>query len=169
MVGGSSVGDPPTFRLGYNGSMNERMITQDKDILPDARQDQGLYVLWLRIEEPVRARIGKLGELDFPSGLYTYVGSAQRNRAARVHRHLRLDKPKRWHIDYLRPYGHIVSITYHDGDRDAECQLVQELIATYGAKRLHPRFGASDCRCGGHLLWYPPETTPILEHLGHEP
>lgn|SRR5690606_32601699 len=115
----------------------------------------GLYVLWLKVNETCRVEVGALGALDFQPGLYAYVGSAQRNRAARVARHLRLDKLKRWHIDYLRPFGKIVKVTYYDGDREAECRLVTMLETEFGARRVHPRFGSSDCRCGGHLLLMP--------------
>lgn len=117
--------------------------------------DSGLYILWLRIDAPRRIRVGALGTLLFAPGLYAYVGSAQRNRNARVQRHLRVEKPLRWHIDYLRPHGEIVDVTCRDGGRDDECRLVEELIQSAQASRSHPGFGASDCGCGGHLLLFP--------------
>lgn len=122
--------------------------------------DSGLYILWLRLDEPVSARIGALGTLSFQPGLYAYVGSAQRNRAARVQRHLRREKPLRWHIDYLRPHGEVVHVTRRDGARADECRLVEDVIQTAGARRSHLGFGASDCRCGGHLLWIPAANPP---------
>ena len=117
--------------------------------------DSGLYIVWLELDKPVSVRVGALGQLSFDPGLYAYVGSAQRNRSARIQRHLRREKPLRWHIDYLRPHGEIKEVTCYDGERSDECRLVEEVIHKTGAHRSHPGFGASDCRCGGHLLLIP--------------
>ncbi|MBO2520575.1 MAG: DUF123 domain-containing protein [Firmicutes bacterium] len=121
------------------------------------RSDSGLYILWLRLSRDVRVPVGALGEVSLEKGVYAYVGSAQRNRLARVRRHLRRDKVKRWHIDYLRPYGDVVAVTLSDGAKADECRLANYLIERWGALRAVPRFGASDCRCGGHLLAVPEE------------
>lgn len=120
--------------------------------------DSGLYILWMRLPSSTHVSVGALGEFLFPPGLYAYVGSAQRHRRARVARHLRLEKTKRWHIDYLRPAAEVVAVTYCNGDRADECRLVDHLIKRFGATRACPRFGASDCRCGGHLLLTPEGT-----------
>lgn len=117
--------------------------------------DRGLYILWIHLPEPVRVTVGALGLLDLPAGGYAYVGTAQRNRSASIRRHLRVEKPMRWHIDYLRPHGEIVAVSLRQGPRSGECRLVRELMAFGGAERAHPQFGSSDCRCGGHLLHFP--------------
>lgn len=114
--------------------------------------ESGLYILWLRLPRAVRVRVGRLGEAAFPPGLYAYVGSAQRNRGARIRRHLRVEKPLRWHIDYLRPYGEVVGVTYVEGRREDECRLVAAVCDSLPGERVFPGFGASDCRCGGHLV-----------------
>jgi len=139
-------------------------------------KDRGLYILWLELRAPVDVKVGALGTLHFEAGLYAYVGSAQKNRSARIARHLRLDKPLRWHIDYLRPHGEIVDVTCREGGREDECRLVDELIERARARRSHPGFGAGDCRCGGHLLLFPTtfdiivneETTQSGGSRGHE-
>lgn len=114
--------------------------------------DRGLYIIWIKIPAVTTIRVGALGTLTFEPGLYAYVGSAQRHRSARVQRHLRREKPLRWHIDYLRPHGEVVDVTYCDGGREDECRLAESVIRKAGARRAHPGFGASDCGCGGHLL-----------------
>jgi len=109
----------------------------------------------MRLPVETRVPIGALGDIAFSEGLYAYVGSAQRHRQARIRRHLRRDKPKRWHIDYLRPHADVVSVTLCDGKKADECRLVKWLIESLGAVRACPGFGASDCGCGGHLLVAP--------------
>lgn len=121
--------------------------------LAGSEQDGGLYVVWLRLSAPCKVRIGALGAMQFQPGIYAYVGSAQRNRDARIRRHLRLDKPLRWHFDYLRPCGTVVAVSLAEGDRAGECILAERLRVQAGAAIEHPRFGASDCRCPGHLLY----------------
>lgn len=133
--------------------------------------DSGLYILWLTLPRPIRIPVGRLGTLALPAGLYAYVGSAQRRRSARIARHLRPDKPRRWHIDYVRPYGRVVAVSLVDGSREEECRLAQRLADLLGARVAAPRFGASDCRCPGHLLvlpaprtareWFPAPLSPI--------
>ena len=64
-------------------------------------RDPGCYQLLMRLEKSVKIRVGKLGEFQFPAGWYVYTGSAKNGVKARVMRHLRSNKKKRWHIDYL--------------------------------------------------------------------
>src|SRR5690606_10587184 len=96
--------------------------------------DSGLYILWLTLPRPIRIPVGRLGTLALPAGLYAYVGSAQRRRSARIARHLRPDKPRRWHIDYVRPYGRVVAVSLVDGSREEECRLAQRLADLLGAR-----------------------------------
>lgn len=124
-------------------------------MMMEGTRDGGLYVLWMRLDSTVELRVGALGSLTFAPGLYAYVGSAQRNRPARIARHLRRDKVRRWHIDYFRPAAEVVAVTLCDGGRADECRLARHLVETFGAKPAFPRFGASDCGCPGHLLSVP--------------
>ncbi len=106
------------------------------------------YQLEIRVARPIRCQIGSRGTFVFPAGRYVYTGSAKRNLAARIARHLRSDKVLRWHIDYLlaAPGVHVVGVTRSRRD---ECALNQ---ACKG-ECIVPGFGASDCRrgCGAHL------------------
>lgn len=126
-------------------------------------EDRGLYVIWFELDATIHTPVGALGEGTFSPGLYAYVGSAQRHRTARIRRHLRKDKPRRWHIDYLLPSGNPVAVSLCEGSKDWECRLAQELIDLLGAHRAFPRFGASDCRCAGHLLGLP--DTPLSSQI----
>jgi Uri superfamily endonuclease len=122
------------------------------DILPDtALPDRGIYVLRIRLHASLWLAVGALTQRAYPGGIYWYVGSAQRNLRSRVFRHLRTDKPLRWHIDYLlvRPESEIDAVFTLCADKSLECE-------TAGRLSLHgepvPRFGASDCRCTAHLV-----------------
>lgn len=126
-------------------------------------KDSGLYIIWLQLGAPCRVRVGALGELSFDTGVYAYVGSAQRNRSARIRRHLRREKPLRWHFDYLRPHGSVLAVSLADGAKTGECELAARLLAEANAAIAHPRFGASDCRCPAHLLQF--ASVPDVEAL----
>ncbi len=120
---------------------------------PDRVRGARTYQLVIELTAPVRLRIGRLGGFDFPAGRYVYTGSARRNLAARVARHLSKSKRLRWHVDYLLASGK-ARVTGVRLSRRAECTLNR---ATPGAV-LVPRFGASDCRarCGSHLKYLGP-------------
>lgn len=108
------------------------------------------YQLAIRLLQPVRLQVGKLGMFDFPAGRYIYTGSARRNLEARIARHLRREKKLRWHIDYLlaAPQATITDVARFS---EMECELNR---ATAG-KILIAGFGASDCAagCGSHLKY----------------
>jgi len=102
------------------------------------------------LDTEVRLTIGRLGTFVFPAGEYVYTGSARRNMAARIRRHLSPHKVLRWHIDYLlaAPGAHITAVRTF---QVPECQLNQQVQGTVPV----PGFGASDCRrhCGSHLKY----------------
>lgn len=98
----------------------------------------------------LRVQIGRLGEFEFPAGRYVYTGSAKRNLAARIARHLRQKKARLWHIDYLLAASG-VRIKRVITSPLPECALNQ---ACRG-RIVVPRLGSSDCRsgCGAHLKY----------------
>jgi Uri superfamily endonuclease len=108
------------------------------------------YQLTISVARPLRLRIGRLGRFLFPAGRYVYTGSAKRNFEARIARHLRKEKPLRWHIDWLlaAPGVAVVSVKRSGA---SECALNQKIAGAIVA----PGFGASDCRsgCGSHLRY----------------
>ena len=111
----------------------------------------GAYILFLRIDTPalLPERFG--GAL--PPGTYAYCGSARGpgGLKARLSRHLRRDKTKRWHIDWLTSLAtEIAALAIPGGD---ECALRAALARLPGASHPVPGFGSSDCQnCPSHLL-----------------
>ncbi|MBN1422961.1 DUF123 domain-containing protein [Candidatus Fermentibacteria bacterium] len=99
----------------------------------------------------MRLRVGALGIVTLDPGWHVYTGSARRNLAARLRRHLLGAPTLRWHIDYLSCRLRPVAWRVFSPDRGNECMLADEAQRGDHATR-HPRgFGASDCGCGGHL------------------
>ncbi len=115
----------------------------------------GTYALGLRLDAPAECEIGALGRHSFPAGYYIYVGSAwgPGGLAARVGRHLRGSGKLHWHIDYLRPCVRPVSLWLAPHAR-TECAWARLLLADPGARVIVPRFGASDCSCAAHLIYF---------------
>jgi Uri superfamily endonuclease len=106
------------------------------------------YQLLIEVAAPVRVRVGRLGDFDFPAGLYLYTGSALRNFEARVARHLAPAKKMHWHVDYLlaAPGVRVREVRRHDA---AECVVNGQQAGAVVVSG----FGSSDCRagCGSHL------------------
>jgi Uri superfamily endonuclease len=109
----------------------------------------GLYVLLVRLKAARRLKVGRLGLLSLRPGWYTYVGSAQRGLPARLRRHARRQKALHWHSDYLTREATVVGAWLFSAPKSAECGLAAALGR---AGELVSGFGASDCRCGGHLV-----------------
>ena len=111
----------------------------------------GLYIAAFHLAADRTIRVGRLGRIEFKRGVYLYVGSARRGLTARLARHGRRGKSLRWHIDYLSTKAAMLGAIVVPWRRDGECALAEEV------GRLYPRavaaFGASDCRCGGHLFY----------------
>lgn len=112
---------------------------------------KGIYVLIIKINTPLNLKIGALGKVAFPVGLYAYVGSAQNNIESRINRHLRKEKNLFWHIDHLltNTAAEVIQIYYQTGDKACECQTAQWI--SKHSKPI-PNFGCSDCHCNSHLF-----------------
>jgi sugar fermentation stimulation protein A len=111
----------------------------------------GTYIAVFRLVKLRRICAGRLGCFSFKPGVYFYVGSAQRNLSARIERHGRKDKLLRWHIDYLSVQAEMIGAMIVPGPREQECELARRLSHMY--ELAVPGFGASACRCGGHLYY----------------
>ncbi|WP_198662888.1 GIY-YIG nuclease family protein [Cohaesibacter intestini] len=113
--------------------------------------DGGIYVLLARLEQPLTITRPRLAELE--PGLYVYVGSAYGpgGLRSRLARHLRPNKPLRWHIDQITTRAETkYAIGWTDGK---ECELQAALAAGGNITYPLPVFGSSDCRsCPSHLL-----------------
>jgi Uri superfamily endonuclease len=121
--------------------------------LPSLR---GTYVLVLRFSKRSEISVGSLGVLETQPGFYVYVGSAlgPGGLAARVGRHCRREKLLRWHVDYLRAVAQLEDVWYATGEAHRECRWARVLRSLPGASVPLARFGASDCRCASHLLFF---------------
>jgi sugar fermentation stimulation protein A len=115
--------------------------------------DSGVYIVVFRLLRRRCIRVGRLGQFLFEPGFYFYVGSAQRNLFSRLARHARRRKRLHWHIDYLSCRATMIGATIVPGPRRRECELAKELSGRFDLAV--PRFGASDCRCPGHLFYSP--------------
>ncbi len=118
---------------------------------------RGVYALLFSLPTSRAVSIGRLGHYYFPAGSYLYVGSAQGpgGLAARLARHVRLEKKQHWHIDYLRPAAKLEQVWALVTDERAECRWATAAQALPGAAIPAPHFGASDCHCRTHLFHYP--------------
>ena len=110
---------------------------------------KGSYILLIKLDEDKDIQIGKLGNIPFKKGYYAYVGSALNGLEQRINRHLRQEKKKHWHIDYLLQNAEIVDIFYKVGNKKEECKLTNSLNDLKSVKG----FGCSDCSCDSHLFY----------------
>jgi Uri superfamily endonuclease len=112
---------------------------------------KGTYVLFIRVGRTIRPKIGALGEISFPVGLYAYVGSAQNNLELRVARHIRKEKKLFWHIDYLLndEAAKIERVFYKESGKSEECRIASLLEENAESVA---GFGCSDCHCVSHLF-----------------
>lgn len=112
---------------------------------------KGIYVLIIQIRNDATVQVGALGKLTFRKGLYAYVGSAQNNLEQRVRRHLRKEKRKFWHVDYLldNDAANVTAVFYKQAAKAEEC-AVAKAIGEKG--KAVAGFGASDCHCKSHLF-----------------
>ncbi len=113
---------------------------------------KGCYALLVRLAGAKAIRAGNLPARTFPAGFYAYVGSARSGIPARVRRHLRADKKRHWHIDYLLPEVSVSEIFSGETGERLECAIAGEISSRCDSI---PGFGASDCRCGSHLFFCP--------------
>jgi Uri superfamily endonuclease len=127
------------------------------DAAPELPGDPGAYVLTIALAKHLCLNLSQFAGSTLAPGTYAYCGSAYGPGGirARVARHLRRDKPLRWHVDRLTAAGRIDLVGIRVGGR--ECDLVDEILSFGGTVVLHG-FGSSDCnRCPTHLLALPDE------------
>lgn len=145
----------------------------------DPQNAKGTYllVIWLARSAPIT--VGRLGTFIFPAGWYAYAGSALGSGGleARLARHLpachpraagpRAEKRLHWHIDYLLQHGTVETIWQIASPARLECAWAAEIRALPGTATPVPGFGASDCRCTAHLVYFfdRPDNRLIAEAL----
>ena len=124
---------------------------------------KGIYTLIIQLKAPVSMKIGALGQIWLPGGIYLYTGSARGNGVSsiegRVTRHLRKTKSNFWHIDYLLKHklSQILVVVYSETKRSIECEVNESICRELKACSPVTHFGSSDCTCRTHLLQVPDE------------
>jgi sugar fermentation stimulation protein A len=116
------------------------------------KKNTGMYLLIVQLEQKKILSVGSLGQISFPPGYYVYTGSARGILAGRVARHLRKEKKKRWHIDYLTAAADAVTALPVYTEADLECSAAN-MIAGMADGAVN-RFGCSDCSCTSHLYYF---------------
>jgi len=112
---------------------------------------KGIYILLIKISRAAKAEIGSLGEITFPKGTYTYVGSAQNSLEKRIARHKAKKKKIFWHIDYVLALksAKISKMFCKKAGKAEECRIAEKLgsigVPVKG-------FGCSDCNCESHFF-----------------
>lgn len=114
----------------------------------------GVYALVLLVSEKTTLEVGRLGPRDFASGIYVYVGSAMNTLPGRVSRHLRREKKKHWHIDYLldETGSCVLGVAWKYSRRRIECWVSRNIHGK--AVMSVEDFGCGDCDCGSHLHYF---------------
>ena len=138
---------------------------QELGIGDTASSEPGSYVLITHLAQPTTITIGKLGTFEFAAGWYAYAGSAlgPGGLAARLGRHQRRTKTLHWHIDYLLAHADLVEVWSTEDKKRKECIWASALRAIPGGRVSIPNFGASDCRCLAHLVYF--QQQPDFAHF----
>ena len=105
------------------------------------------YVLFIHLGKNQEITIGSLGTLFFKKGVYAYVGSGKRGLMNRIMRHIKREKKKRWHIDYLLEKGEVFFVKLTSLD---ECEVAKRFMKDVPFVK---GFGSSDCYCPSHLFY----------------
>ena len=116
----------------------------------------GTYALILEAGTGFKITVGKLGPLAGKPGYYVYVGSAfgPGGVNARLKHHRQIARKPHWHIDYLGLELSFNEVWYTHDDQKRECEWVSVLTGMKGALTPFPGFGASDCTCPTHLVFF---------------
>ena len=137
-----------------NNSMKSKAHSTSDQLM--LSPEKGTYLLFLINTSNIEISIGALGLVAFLEGVYVYVGSALGlgGIERRVRRHLSLTKKTFWHIDYFSKQAgvSIIAITEIISNQKLECEISNKL-SQHSLSRTR-KFGASDCSCEGHLLFF---------------
>ncbi|MFQ6026225.1 MAG: DUF123 domain-containing protein, partial [Dehalococcoidia bacterium] len=109
----------------------------------------------LQLAAAQQLTVGKLGTFPFPAGYYLYFGSALNGLESRVRRHLRPEKKRHWHIDFLASVATMRQVWWSTATDRRECVWARHSHDCPGVTVPIPRFGSSDCKCPAHLVHLP--------------
>ena len=110
-----------------------------------------IYLILFHNRQTSSVEAGALGHVHLSPGYYVYVGSARRGIGGRLKRHRRIEKAKRWHLDYVRPllkWKRSIKCRTRDG----ECALAQQVRQKLNGETVTKKLGSSDCKCETHFL-----------------
>jgi Uri superfamily endonuclease len=131
-------------------------MTEQALLAQITEQRKGTYILILQLIAPIGIKIGRLGTFDFQAGWYAYVGSAfgAGGLRGRLKHHLSAVNRPHWHVDYLRQNAVCKEIWYLASEITYEHDWAAALQSLPGAAIPAPGFGASDCHCKTHLIFF---------------
>jgi len=123
----------------------------------------GTYALIMEAKISFELTVGKLGQLQGEPGYYVYIGSAfgPGGVKGRIKHHLRQAPKPHWHIDHLRLKLPFNEVWYTNDHSKRECEWARLMAGMKGAVTPFPGFGASDCTCIAHLIYF--ERTPSFQ------
>ena len=132
----------------------ERIMIQP-ETMPDIPGKRGSYILVLKADRTTKLQVGRLGLMHVIPGWYYYCGSARGpgGLRGRLLRHIRVEKKKHWHIDYLMQASTLREIYFVESTECLEHSFAEALGKTPGFTVAMERFGATDCRCPSHLFY----------------
>ena len=135
-----------------------------QNVLQNLPNTTGSYILWLKLGRSRRIRVGRLGEHLFRPGYYAYCGSAfgPGGLKARLGHHLRKSAKPRWHIDFLKNVATYADIWISTTPENSEHRFAAQLAQLPEAAIPIRKFGATDCSCRAHLLFFPNAVSPDL-------
>ncbi len=110
----------------------------------------GAYLLLVELKEVTPLRLPNGPNVSLMPGRYIYAGSANGpgGLKARVSRHMRRAKQRRWHIDQLTENGDVLGTWIFPGGTECDLVDVNSALPVPIAG-----FGSTDCkRCRSHLL-----------------
>ena len=122
---------------------------------------QGSYILVIVVDDEIDIPIGKLGNIIFKKGVYSYIGSAMGKIGSstlenRIKRHIKYPQQKNnhWHIDYLLENNevYLLKLFLIPHTQKLECIIARELLSI--SDGFIRRFGSSDCSCQSHLTYF---------------
>ncbi len=109
-------------------------------------------MLFLELTSSQEITVRSLRTFSLHAGLYCYLGSAMGSGGlvTRLRRHSSESTRKHWHIDYLVPHVKQAGALVVQSADHLECRWASWAIR-FGAECV-TGFGASDCKCSGHLF-----------------
>lgn len=116
--------------------------------------DAGAYALLMENLKERRLRVGALGDIRFPRGVYVYAGGAKAGLEARIERHLDPGDKPRYHVEYLTPAMEFTfPIPFPGAPPESACELAAHIARVPGALPVL-NVGTSECACLTHLYGF---------------